>query len=65
MQATQGGAGDILSILPLLPSHKIRSSIPTREAVDANPFSKAGSQDVTVTPSGPKDITASRLRITL
>jgi hypothetical protein len=32
---------DILSILPLLAiSTKIRSSVPTREAVDAKPFSK-------------------------
>jgi hypothetical protein len=53
----------ILSIFTAVAiSQKIRSSIPIREAADANPFPKLDSRTLTVTPSGLKDIMASRLR---
>jgi len=66
MQATQGGAGYSVDFTAVAIFSKIRSSILIREAVDANPpFSKLDSRMSLVTPSGLKDIAASRRRITV
>ena len=65
-KATQGGA-DVLSILPLLPSHKntLECSDPGGRWCQPPQILQAGFQDVTVTTIRTKDIAAaSRLRIT-
>jgi hypothetical protein len=59
MQATQGGAGYSVDFTAVAISQKyVRVFQPGRPLMPTL-FFQAGSQDVTVTPSGLKDITAS------